>query len=85
MELCFTDTCCLILLSHALHVTDSDRSDLVQQMEFDGPLSAQEQMYILYEIKLQCYQNLSNIDLETTGTKLELKELQFYTILCRLN
>ncbi|XP_049904790.1 parathyroid hormone 2 receptor a [Epinephelus moara] len=32
------------------------------QMEYDGPLSAQDQMYILYEIKLQCYQNLSNID-----------------------
>lgn len=38
-------------------------------MGFDGPLSAQEQMYILYEIKLQCYQNLSNIDPGSTGTK----------------
>eukprot|EP00064_Thunnus_orientalis_P024827 superscaffoldBa00011282_g25137 len=36
-------------------------------MGFDGPLSAQEQMYILYEIKLQCYQNLSNIDPGTSG------------------
>lgn len=53
-------------------------------MGFDGPLSAQEQMYILYEIKLQCYQNLSNIDLESTGTKLSQKELQFYTMLCWL-
>ncbi|XP_029315723.1 parathyroid hormone 2 receptor isoform X2 [Cottoperca gobio] len=32
------------------------------QMELDEPLSAQEQMYILYEIKLQCHQNLSSID-----------------------
>nr|XP_020470567.1 parathyroid hormone 2 receptor [Monopterus albus] len=32
------------------------------QMGFDGPLSAQEQMFILYEIKLQCYQNLSSVD-----------------------
>lgn len=31
-------------------------------MGFDGPLSAQEQMFILYEIKLQCYQNLSSIE-----------------------
>ncbi|XP_058478464.1 parathyroid hormone 2 receptor a [Solea solea] len=36
------------------------------QMGFDGPLSAQEQMYILYQIKLQCHQNLSNIDAGTT-------------------
>lgn len=49
---------------------DKDRSDLVlcAPQEFDGPLSAQEQMYILYEIKLQCYQNLSNINPASTGT-----------------
>ncbi|KAM9804969.1 parathyroid hormone 2 receptor [Neosynchiropus ocellatus] len=34
-------------------------------MEFDGPLSAQEQMFILYEIKQQCYHNISTMD---TGT-----------------
>ncbi|CAG5865977.1 unnamed protein product [Menidia menidia] len=32
------------------------------QVGFDGPLSAQEQMYILYEVKTQCYQNLSNME-----------------------
>ncbi|KAM6934836.1 LOW QUALITY PROTEIN: parathyroid hormone 2 receptor [Xenentodon cancila] len=32
------------------------------QMGFDGPLSAQEQMYILYEVKMQCYQNLSSME-----------------------
>ncbi|XP_033966364.1 parathyroid hormone 2 receptor a [Pseudochaenichthys georgianus] len=32
------------------------------QTGFDVPLTAHEQMYILYEIKQQCYQNLSNID-----------------------
>ncbi|TNN72132.1 Parathyroid hormone 2 receptor [Liparis tanakae] len=37
------------------------------QMEFDGPLSAQEQMYILYEIKVQCFQNLSTIEPGSTG------------------
>ncbi|XP_028292354.1 parathyroid hormone 2 receptor [Gouania willdenowi] len=36
------------------------------QMGFDGPLSAQEQMYILYEIKLQCYHNLSNLNVDNT-------------------
>lgn len=38
-------------------------------MEVDGPLSAQEQMIILYDIKLQCQQNLSRIDTEGTGKK----------------
>lgn len=38
-------------------------------MEVDGPLSAQEQMIILYEIKLQCQQNLSNTDPGFTGKK----------------
>lgn len=37
------------------------------QIGADGPLSAEEQMYILYEIKLQCYQNLSNIEPASTG------------------
>lgn len=37
-------------------------------MGFDDPLSAQEQMLILYEAKLLCLQNLSNIDPESTGT-----------------
>lgn len=37
-------------------------------METDGGLSAQEQMYILYDVKLQCHQNLSNRDLTNTGT-----------------
>ncbi|KAK2906285.1 hypothetical protein Q8A73_010228 [Channa argus] len=46
---------------------DGDTSSLPPvSMGFDGPLSAQEQMYILYEIKLQCYQNLSNTDLESS-------------------
>lgn len=39
------------------------------QMEVDGPLSAQEQIIILYDIKLQCQQNLSNTDTEVTGKK----------------
>lgn len=39
------------------------------QMEVDGPLSAQEQMIILYDIKLQCQQNLSNTDPGFTGKK----------------
>lgn len=38
-------------------------------MEVDGPLSAQEQIIILYDIKLQCQQNLSNTDTEVTGKK----------------
>lgn len=38
-------------------------------MEVDGPLSAQEQMIILYDIKLQCQQNLSNTDPGFTGKK----------------
>lgn len=46
----------------------SDRVCCAPQMGFDGPLSAQEQMYILYEIKMQCYQNLSNTEPGTTGT-----------------
>lgn len=33
----------------------------------DGPLSAQEQMYILYEVKLQCQLNLSSTDPTSTG------------------
>lgn len=37
------------------------------QMGSDGALSAEEQMFILYEIKLQCHQNLSSRELETTG------------------
>uniref|UniRef100_A0A3Q4HFC9 Parathyroid hormone 2 receptor a n=2 Tax=Neolamprologus brichardi TaxID=32507 RepID=A0A3Q4HFC9_NEOBR len=45
----------------------SDRVCCAPQMGFDGPLSAQEQMYILYEIKMQCYQNLSNTEPGTTG------------------
>uniref|UniRef100_A0A8C8DU63 Parathyroid hormone 2 receptor n=1 Tax=Oryzias sinensis TaxID=183150 RepID=A0A8C8DU63_9TELE len=36
------------------------------QMGFDGPLSAQEQMLILYEVKIQCYQNLSSMEPTTT-------------------
>ncbi|MED6262208.1 hypothetical protein ATANTOWER_016096 [Ataeniobius toweri] len=35
-------------------------------MGFDAPLSAQEQMLILYEVKMQCYQNLSNMEPTTT-------------------
>ena len=46
------------------------------QVGFDGPLSAQEQMYILYEIKLQCYENLSNIDPGSTGTERPRATLQ---------
>uniref|UniRef100_A0A3Q3BI02 Parathyroid hormone 2 receptor n=1 Tax=Kryptolebias marmoratus TaxID=37003 RepID=A0A3Q3BI02_KRYMA len=45
--------------------TQGHRSDLVHcapQMGFDGPLSAQEQMFILYEVKMQCYQNLSHME-----------------------
>lgn len=38
-------------------------------MEVDGPLSAQEQMIILYDIKRQCQHNLSNTDTEATGKK----------------
>lgn len=37
------------------------------QAEVDAPLSAQEQMIILYDIKLQCQQNLSTADTEVTG------------------
>lgn len=37
------------------------------QIEVDGPLSAQEQMIILYDIKLQCQQNLSHTDPGFTG------------------
>lgn len=37
------------------------------QIEVDGPLSAQEQMIILYDIKLQCQQNLSSTDPGFTG------------------
>lgn len=40
---------------------------IFSQREIDGPLSAQEQMYILYQVKLQCHHNLSNIDPEATG------------------
>uniref|UniRef100_A0A3Q2NX91 Parathyroid hormone 2 receptor a n=1 Tax=Fundulus heteroclitus TaxID=8078 RepID=A0A3Q2NX91_FUNHE len=40
----------------------SDLSLCALQMGFGGPLSAQEQMFILYEVKMQCYQNLSNME-----------------------
>lgn len=43
-------------------------------MEVDGPLSAQEQMIILYNIKLQCQQNLSNTDTQVTGKKKKTKK-----------
>lgn len=46
-------------------------SDLIccdLQMGFDGPLSAQEQMFILYEVKMQCFQNLSNMEPAIAGT-----------------
>lgn len=43
-------------------------------MEVDGPLSAQEQMIILYDIKLQCQQNLSNTDPGFTGKKKKAHE-----------
>uniref|UniRef100_A0A3B3VK03 Parathyroid hormone 2 receptor a n=1 Tax=Poecilia latipinna TaxID=48699 RepID=A0A3B3VK03_9TELE len=48
-----------------LHIilTWGQRADLsvcALQMGFDSPLSAQEQMFILYEVKMRCYQNLSN-------------------------
>ncbi|XP_014902747.1 parathyroid hormone 2 receptor [Poecilia latipinna] len=36
------------------------------QMGFDSPLSAQEQMFILYEVKMRCYQNLSSMEPTTT-------------------
>ncbi|XP_032424707.1 parathyroid hormone 2 receptor [Xiphophorus hellerii] len=36
------------------------------QMGFDSPLSAQEQMFILYEVKMRCYQNLSSVEPTTT-------------------
>ncbi|XP_034042670.1 parathyroid hormone 2 receptor a [Thalassophryne amazonica] len=36
------------------------------QMGFDGALTVQEQMYILYEMKVQCYHNLSSRDPQTT-------------------
>lgn len=51
--------------------TQGHRSNLfccVPQMGFDGPLSAQEQMFILYEVKMQCFQNLSNMELVIAGT-----------------
>uniref|UniRef100_A0A087X4T1 Parathyroid hormone 2 receptor a n=1 Tax=Poecilia formosa TaxID=48698 RepID=A0A087X4T1_POEFO len=35
-------------------------------MGFDSPLSAQEQMFILYEVKMRCYQNLSSMEPATT-------------------
>lgn len=46
----------------------SDRVCCAPQMGFDGPLSAQEQMFILYEVKMQCFQNLSNMEPTITGT-----------------
>lgn len=49
------------------------------QMEVDGPLSAQEQMIILYNIKLQCQQNLSNTDTQVTGKNQKEKKKK----LCR--
>lgn len=42
-------------------------------MEVDGPLSAQEQMIILYEIKLQCQENLSTTDPQVAGKKKKKK------------
>lgn len=63
----------------------SDRVCCAPQMGFDGPLSAQEQMYILYEIKMQCYQNLSNTEPGTTGTnhtRRYTQSLQNNTQLC---
>lgn len=60
--------------THTLTAVHAGSSDLIfdcaPQMGFDGPLSAQEQMYILYEIKMQCYQNLSNTEPGTTGTEI---------------
>lgn len=52
-----------------LLATWADQCGFSPQMEVDGPLSAEEQMIILYDIKLQCQQNLSDTDPGFPGKK----------------
>ncbi|PWA31244.1 hypothetical protein CCH79_00002976 [Gambusia affinis] len=45
---------------------EGNRWNYANLMGFDTPLSAQEQMFILYEVKMRCYQNLSSMEPTTT-------------------
>ncbi|KAG7257726.1 hypothetical protein CRUP_037039 [Coryphaenoides rupestris] len=62
---CFLLLCCLSLQGDS---PCSSCNSLQSLVESDGGLSAQEKMYILYDAKLQCHQNLSIRDPTNTGT-----------------